>query len=217
MVVLAQVEDLADHLGAGGVGTDLGPVGAVPEPVQAIRVVASAPGVEHLVADAVGAAGQRDVAGDLLSMAQDRQASRGHPAQLLLGHGVSSLVGDPECPPSPSVLDRHGRPEDGIRHAKVAAGRGRSPVGGRAGSWAALLAMTRLAMWDGRSLDAGVAAGRPPGASRTQGIALPAAVHGRADRAPRSPRHPAAAGDLAMGGSGGAGFAPRLRALPLCC
>jgi hypothetical protein len=103
VVVLAQVEDLADHLGAGGVGTDLGPVGTVPQPVQAVGVVALAPLVEYLPADAVVAARQGDVAGDLLSMAQDRQASLGHPEQLLLGHGVSSLVGDPECQPSPSV------------------------------------------------------------------------------------------------------------------
>jgi hypothetical protein len=95
VVVLAQVEDLADHLGAGSVGADLGPVGAVPEPVQAVGVVAAAPGVEALAADAVVAAGQADVAGDLLSMAQDGQATPGDPEQLLLGHGVSSLVGDP--------------------------------------------------------------------------------------------------------------------------
>jgi hypothetical protein len=72
VVVLAQVDDLAHDLGAGGVGTDLRPVGAVPEPVQAVGVVAPAPGVEHLAADAVLAAGQGDVAGDLLSVAQDR-------------------------------------------------------------------------------------------------------------------------------------------------
>jgi hypothetical protein len=36
--------------------------------------------------------------------AQDRQASLGHPEQLLLGHGVS-LVGDPKYQPSPSVPD----------------------------------------------------------------------------------------------------------------
>jgi hypothetical protein len=72
VVVLAQVDDLAHDLGPGGVGADLRPVGAVPEPVQAVGVVAPAPGVEHLAADAVLAAGQGDVAGDLLSVAQDR-------------------------------------------------------------------------------------------------------------------------------------------------
>jgi transposase InsO family protein len=40
-------------------------------------------------------------------MLQDRQTSLGHPEQLLLGHGVSSLVGDPKCEPSPSVPDGH--------------------------------------------------------------------------------------------------------------
>ena len=103
VVVLAQVEDLAHDLGPSGVGTDVGPVGAVPEPVQAVGVIAASPLVEALAADAVVAAGQRHVAGDLLSVAQDRQASLGHPEQLLLGHGVSSLVGDPECQPSLSV------------------------------------------------------------------------------------------------------------------
>jgi hypothetical protein len=103
VVVLAQVDDLADDLGAGGVGTDLGPVRAVPEPVQAVGIVAATPGVEALAADAVVAAGQRHVAGDLLSVAQDGESSLGHPEQLLLGHGVSSVVGDPECQPSLSV------------------------------------------------------------------------------------------------------------------
>jgi hypothetical protein len=72
VVVLAQVDDLADNLGASGVGTDLGAVGAVPEPVQAVLVIAASPLVEALAADAVIAAGQADVAGDLLSVAQDR-------------------------------------------------------------------------------------------------------------------------------------------------
>jgi len=105
VVVLAQVDDLADHLGAGGVWTDPGTMGAVPEPVQAVLVVALAPLVEHLAADAVVAAGQRHVAGDLLSVTKDRQASLGATGQLLLGHRVSSLVGDPKCQPSPSVPD----------------------------------------------------------------------------------------------------------------
>jgi hypothetical protein len=105
VVVLAQVDDLAHDLGAGGVGADLGPVGAVPEPVQAVLVIALAPLVEHLAADAVVAAGQGDVAGDLRSMTQDRQTPLGATGQLLLGHEVSSLVGDPKCQPSPSVPD----------------------------------------------------------------------------------------------------------------
>jgi hypothetical protein len=45
----------------------------------------------------------RHVAGDLISVTQDRQTPLGATGQLLLGHGVSSLVGDPECQPSPSV------------------------------------------------------------------------------------------------------------------
>jgi hypothetical protein len=104
VVVLAQVDELADDLGAGGVGAHPWPVGTIPEPVQAVGVVAAFPGVEDLAADAVVAAGQADVAGDLLSVAQDRQAPRRPSGQLLLGHGVSSLVGDPKCQPSPSFF-----------------------------------------------------------------------------------------------------------------
>jgi hypothetical protein len=70
--MLAQVDDLADDLGAGGVGAHPGPVRAVPEPVETLGVIAALPGVEALAADAVVAAGQGDVAGDFLSMAQDR-------------------------------------------------------------------------------------------------------------------------------------------------
>ena len=77
VVVLAQVDDLADHLGAGGVGADPGTVGAVPESVQAVLLIALAPLVEHLPADAVLAAGQRHVAGDLLSVTKDCQATLG--------------------------------------------------------------------------------------------------------------------------------------------
>jgi hypothetical protein len=68
-------------------------------------VIALAPLVEHLAADAVLPAGQGHVAGDLLSMTKDGQAPFGATGQLLLGHGVSSLVGDPKCQPSPSVPD----------------------------------------------------------------------------------------------------------------
>src|SRR5215218_11482172 len=41
VVVLAQVDDLANDLGPGGVGTDQRPVGAVPEPVEAVSVIAT--------------------------------------------------------------------------------------------------------------------------------------------------------------------------------
>jgi hypothetical protein len=114
VVGLAQVDDLADDLGAGLVGADPRATGPIPQPVQAQLVEAAPPFVEHLAADAVIAAGQGDVTGDLLGVAQDRQAPLGHPGQLLLGHGVSSLVGDPECQPSPSV-PYLGLPEHGLR------------------------------------------------------------------------------------------------------
>jgi hypothetical protein len=57
VVVLAQVDDLADDLSSGGPGADVGPAGAVAEPVEAVGVVAAFPGVEDLAADAVLAAG----------------------------------------------------------------------------------------------------------------------------------------------------------------
>src|SRR5688572_32400923 len=60
VVGLAQVDDLADDLGASLVGADSGPAGAVSEPVEAELVVAAAPLVERLAADAVVAAGQGD-------------------------------------------------------------------------------------------------------------------------------------------------------------
>jgi hypothetical protein len=54
VVVLAQVEDLAHDLGTGGVRADLGPVGTVPEPIQAIGVIAAPPGREARVPQLVG-------------------------------------------------------------------------------------------------------------------------------------------------------------------
>jgi hypothetical protein len=48
VVVLAQVDDLADDLSSGGPGADVGPTGAVAEPVEAVGVVAAFPGVEDL-------------------------------------------------------------------------------------------------------------------------------------------------------------------------
>src|SRR5215217_214307 len=121
VVVLAQVEDLANDLGAGLVGVDPGAAGPIPQPVQAELVEAASPFVEHLAADAVVPAGQGDVAGDLFSVAQDGEASLGHPEQLLLGRGVSSLVEDPECQPSPSVpylvpVGRARDPSRGLSH-----------------------------------------------------------------------------------------------------
>jgi hypothetical protein len=57
VVVLAQVDDLADDLSPGGPGADVGPAGAVAQPVEAVGVVAAFPGVEDLAADAVVPAG----------------------------------------------------------------------------------------------------------------------------------------------------------------
>ena len=77
----------------------MGLAGAVPEPVEAVLVLA-APGVERLAADALGAAGQRDVAGDLLGVGGGRQATLGHPGQPLLGPRASALVGGARSQPS---------------------------------------------------------------------------------------------------------------------
>ena len=61
-------------------------------------------------------------------MAQDRQAPLGHPGQLLLGHRVSFLVGDPKCQPSPSVPERRRFAPVG-RHERVR-GHDRDPCRG---------------------------------------------------------------------------------------
>jgi hypothetical protein len=91
-----------------------------------VGVPAASPGGEDLAADAVVAARQGDVAGDLLSMAQDRQAAwspfGSAPARsrgLLPG-------GDPKCQPSPSVPYVPAAPPC-QRFARTCATRNRAP------------------------------------------------------------------------------------------
>jgi hypothetical protein len=103
VVVLAQVDDLAHDLDMGGPGADQRPLGPVPQAFDAMGLVAAVPDVVALAADAVVAAGQGDVAGDLLGMADDRQATPHLTRQLQIAQWVSLLVGDPKCQPSPSV------------------------------------------------------------------------------------------------------------------
>ena len=101
VVVLAQIEDLADDLGAGGVGTDLRPVRAVPEPVQAVLVIAATPGVEALAADAVVAAGQATL--PVISSAWRRIARR----RLAILASCCSVTGSPPWLETRSVNHHH--------------------------------------------------------------------------------------------------------------
>ena len=74
VVVLAQIEDLADHLGLGGVRAHLGPFRTRPETFFAELLVALLPVVEGLAGNPVIPAGHRDVPGHFLGMVEDRQA-----------------------------------------------------------------------------------------------------------------------------------------------
>ncbi len=103
VVVLAQVDDLAHDLGPGDARAEVGAAGAVPQPVQAVGLVAAILGVVALAADAVVPAGQGDVAGDLLNVTDDRQAAFHLAGQLRIAHWVSLLDEDPECQRSQSV------------------------------------------------------------------------------------------------------------------
>jgi hypothetical protein len=64
------------------------PAGSITEPIDTVLVVAALPLVEALSADPVVAARASDVAGDLLGMLEDRQASLGLAGELLLSHQV---------------------------------------------------------------------------------------------------------------------------------
>jgi hypothetical protein len=67
------------------------------------RTVAELQAGDPARAEPVWSAGQRHVAGELLGATDDRQPVP-HPArQLRVAPGISSLVGDPKCQPSPSV------------------------------------------------------------------------------------------------------------------
>jgi hypothetical protein len=75
VVVLPKVQDLPDDVDVGRVGAGFGPLGAGAQPVDAIELVAAVPDVVGLQADALVAAGHRDVTGDFLDVVDDRQAS----------------------------------------------------------------------------------------------------------------------------------------------
>lgn len=92
VVVLAQVHDRADDLGARGPRAPAAPGRAVPQACFAELVVAPFPAVEAGSRNAVLPAGLRDVAADFLSVPQDRQAVRRGSRELSFGHLDSLLV-----------------------------------------------------------------------------------------------------------------------------
>jgi hypothetical protein len=73
VVVLAQVEDLPDHLDMGGVRAHMRPSRPVPQPLQTVGSVSAQPRVVQLPADPEVPAAHRDVAGDLLHMPEHGQ------------------------------------------------------------------------------------------------------------------------------------------------
>src|SRR4249919_1575657 len=107
VIALAQVDDLADDLGLGGVRDHVGPSRTVPEPLETVLLVPAEPDVVGLARDPVVAAGQRDVAGHLLGMSDDRQTMRRRSGELSLGHRFPPLRENPMCTPCPSVPENY--------------------------------------------------------------------------------------------------------------
>jgi hypothetical protein len=103
VVVLAQVEDLPHHVHVGGPRADLGPFGEGFQALLAELVESALPDVEGLSGDAEVPAGHGDVAGDLLSVLEHRQAVPHMTVEFCLGHPVSVDPGGPECQASLSV------------------------------------------------------------------------------------------------------------------
>jgi hypothetical protein len=73
VIVRPQVDDLADDLGVGLAGAVVGPAGPVAQALLAVLLEAGEPLVERGPADAVVAAGRRDVAGHLGRVTEHRQ------------------------------------------------------------------------------------------------------------------------------------------------
>jgi hypothetical protein len=94
VIVLAQPQDLLDHLGAGGLRRVVRLAGPVPQPGKALGLIAAQPLVEAVAADAVVPAGGRNVAADLLGVPQHRQPVPGLALQLSFSY-AGLLSGDP--------------------------------------------------------------------------------------------------------------------------
>jgi hypothetical protein len=92
VVVLPQVEDLPDDVDVGGVRAGQRAPGTVSQPVHTLIAIAAQPGVVHLPTDAEVPAAQGDVAGDLLDMFDDRQATAHLTGQLGFTHPVSVSI-----------------------------------------------------------------------------------------------------------------------------
>lgn len=72
VIVLPEIQDLADDLGFGGMWTDERSAGAVAKAVEAELLVTAEPAVVRMPGDAEVAAGHGNVAGDLLGVTNDR-------------------------------------------------------------------------------------------------------------------------------------------------
>jgi hypothetical protein len=95
VVLLAQPDDLLDHLGPGHPRRAVRPAGTFLQSVQAGGLVTAPPAVVALAADAVIAAGRRHVAAHLLDMTQHRKLALGPSLQLTFSHGDPLDLGDP--------------------------------------------------------------------------------------------------------------------------
>src|ERR1700756_2554041 len=106
MVVLAQIEDLADDVDMGGVGAMARSPGQIPQPIDAQLAVAPQPGVVGRPTNPVVAARHRDVAAHFLGVLDDRQPATDFTGQQRFAHAGLLMIGDPDCQRCPSVLER---------------------------------------------------------------------------------------------------------------
>jgi hypothetical protein len=96
MVVLAEVENLADDVDVGGVGAVARSPGQIAQPVDPLFAVTAQPPVIDRATDPVVAARHRDVAGHFLGVLDDRQPATDLTWQQRIAHAGLLLIGDPE-------------------------------------------------------------------------------------------------------------------------
>src|ERR1700722_5513741 len=105
MVVLAEIENLANYVDMGGVGAVTRSPGQIPQPVDALLLVTAQPPVIDRPTDPVVAARHRDVAGHFLGVLDYRPPATDLTWQQRFAHAGLLLIGDPNCQQCPSVLD----------------------------------------------------------------------------------------------------------------
>jgi hypothetical protein len=96
MVVLAEVENLADDVDMSGVGAVARSPGQIAQPVDPLFAVTAQPPVIDRATDPVVAARHRDVAGHFLGVLDDRQPATDLTWQQRIAHAGLLLIGDPE-------------------------------------------------------------------------------------------------------------------------